>query len=139
MLFAKDMARTPLGLAKFEQLDLLALRNIGCENVELPLAQNEMRKLLANLPLARYYLFEGRGPGIDIQSYMICVYFHTHTHMHTGVHTCTKFCHFQLEVLFMMHVSCNMIVRTFWVKPCDASSMGLWNPGRSRSNNFIQD
>lgn len=85
MLFAKDMARTPLGLAKFEQLDLLALRNVGCASVELPLAQNEMRKLLANLLLARYYLFERRGPGIDIQPYM-CLFSHTHICIQVFIH-----------------------------------------------------
>ena len=86
------MASTPLGLAKFEQLDLLALRNIGCENVELPLAQNEMRKLLANLPLARYYLFGVRGPCIHISVHIYILSFsYIYAHICIMFHTCTKF------------------------------------------------
>ena len=46
-------------------------------------------------------------------------------HVYTCIHasTCTKFGHFKLEVLFMMHVYSDLIVTTFWVKPCDASSI----------------
>lgn len=45
-----DMARTPLGLANFQDLELSALRQIGCQSWELSLAQAEMRELLATLP-----------------------------------------------------------------------------------------
>lgn len=48
----QDMARTPLGLANFQDLELSALRQIGCQSWELSLAQAEMRELLATLQLA---------------------------------------------------------------------------------------
>jgi hypothetical protein len=48
----QDMARTPLGLAIFRDLELSALRQIGCQSWELSLAQAEMRELLATLQLA---------------------------------------------------------------------------------------
>ena len=45
------MAQIPLGLVDLKELELPALRQIGCESWELEVAQNEMRELLATLRL----------------------------------------------------------------------------------------
>ena len=71
----------------------------------------------------------GLGDHVYIYLYIyIYLVFHTYMRIYASC-----FIHAQNLVYY------DMIVTTFGVKPCDTSSMGFWNPGRSRSNNFIQD